>query len=119
MTPLASCKSRAFVVASSDNVATLLEDVPAGMEVRLLGEADPGRSILTRETISAAHKVALTQIKPLEPVIKYGYRIGHATCLISPGAWVHLHNCASDVDERSNTLDVQTGAPQDTREAYE
>jgi altronate hydrolase/altronate dehydratase small subunit len=47
-------------------------------------------------------------------VIKYGVRIGHATEPIAVGDWIHLHNCASDLDERSNTLEVTTGAPTDT-----
>jgi altronate dehydratase small subunit len=47
-------------------------------------------------------------------VVKYGVRIGHATQAIQRGAWVHLHNLASDFDERSGTLDLHSGAPTDT-----
>lgn len=116
---MASCEQRAFVVSPDDNVATLLEDVPAGAKVRLFGEAGTERNVIAKEAISSAHKMALVFIQNGASIMKYGYRIGHATRRISPGEWVHLHNCASDVDERSNTLDVQTGAPRDTREAYE
>jgi hypothetical protein len=28
---------------------------------------------------------------------------------------VHLHNCQSQLDERSSTLDLHTGLPGDTR----
>jgi len=37
--------------------------------------------------------------------------IGIATRRIEPGEWVHLHNCRSQLDERSGSFDVQTGAP--------
>jgi hypothetical protein len=40
--------------------------------------------------------------------------IGSASRDIAPGEWVHLHNCVSRFDERSKTLDVQTGAVTDT-----
>jgi altronate dehydratase small subunit len=40
--------------------------------------------------------------------------IGIATTAIEPGAWVHLHNCRSRVDERSSHLDLKTGAALDT-----
>ncbi len=46
--------------------------------------------------------------------MKYGVSIGYATTPIRAGQWVHLHNCASYFDERSNTLDGQTGAPTET-----
>jgi altronate dehydratase small subunit len=36
---------------------------------------------------------------------------------IEPGDWVHLHNCRSQLDERSGSFDIHTGAPEDN--AYE
>ena len=47
-------------------------------------------------------------------MIKYGFPIGHATQPIRAGDWVHLHNCASNYDSRSSTLDVHSGATTDT-----
>ncbi len=109
----------AFVISRRDNVATLLEEAKEGSAIRLLGDIESLTNLITRQDISAAHKVAIAEIEPGEPVIKYGHRIGHATRKIFIGEWVHLHNCASDVDERSNTLDIHTGAPDDSRTAYE
>ena len=34
-------------------------------------------------------------------------------CTIQQGEWVHLHNCSSRLDERSNAFDVRTGVPED------
>jgi hypothetical protein len=49
-----------------------------------------------------------------EPIVKFGVTIGLANAAIPAGAWVHLHNCSSQVDERSSHLDVKTGAALDT-----
>ena len=74
--------------------------------------------ITVAEKISRGHKLALRDIASGEAVIKFGARIGHATQAIRRGAWVHLHNLASDLDERSGTLDLHSGAPTDTASAY-
>lgn len=49
--------------------------------------------------IAAGHKIALSDIKKGEKIIKYGCPIGHATCDIPSGAWVHTHNMATDLSE--------------------
>ena len=106
---------RAFRVQPADNVATLLEDGAAGVHVEVLGAA-PGLVELL-EPVAMGHKTALTEIRAGEAVVKFGVPIGVATRAIRSGEWVHLHNCASRVDERSATLDVATGATTDM--AYE
>ena len=106
---------RAFQIQSHDNVATLIDDAPVG-PVTILG-ATPGE-IIARESISRGHKIALREIIAQQPIIKFGVSIGHATQIIQPGAWIHLHNLASDFDERSATLDLHSGAPTDTSSAY-
>ena len=70
------------------------------------------------EKIQRGHKVALKDVAADGAVIKFGIRIGHATQPIRRGAWVHLHNLASDLDQRSGTLDLHSGAPTDTASAY-
>ena len=105
---------RCFQIQPQDNVATVLDD--ASGTVQLLG-AQP-QEIQLLEKIALGHKVALRDIAPGEAVIKFGVRIGHASQPIKRGAWVHLHNLASDLDERSGTLDLHSGAPTDTAPAY-
>jgi altronate dehydratase small subunit len=106
---------RAFQIHAEDNVATLMDDAAAGT-VEIIGASKS--TVLASENISRGHKIALRDIAATEAVIKFGVRIGHATQAIPRGAWVHLHNLASDLDERSGTLDLHSGAPTDTSSAY-
>ena len=107
--------SRAFQIHVEDNVATLLDDAGLGL-IEVLG-VSPGQ-IQSLEKIARGHKIALHDIAVNEAVVKFGVRIGHATQRIKRGAWVHLHNLASDLDERSSTLDLHSGAPTDMNSAY-
>ncbi len=108
-------KPRAFQIQPHDNVATLIDDALPGA-VEVMG-ATRGE-VLATEKIERGHKVALCGLAANETVTKFGVRIGHTTRSIGRGEWVHLHNLASDLDDRSGTLDPHTGAPTDTRSAY-
>jgi altronate dehydratase small subunit len=101
----------AFQIHPSDNVATLIADAAEGDAVALMGGKGTVRAA---EAITAGHKMAIVPIASGAAVTKFGVRIGHATRDIAPGEWVHLHNLASDHDERSGSLDQETGAPTDT-----
>lgn len=70
-----------------DNVCVALNDLPKDSKVELGDE-----TIITNEEIPAGHKVALTDIKAGDPVIKYGNRIGLAKADIKKGDWIHTHN---------------------------
>jgi altronate dehydratase small subunit len=108
---------RAYQIHAQDNVATLLDDASPG-PVGLLGAAGAGAAVEAIEPVARAHKIALAHLRPGEVVTKYGVPIGRAIQPIARGAWVHLHNLASALDERSSSLDVHTGAPTDTAAAY-
>jgi altronate dehydratase small subunit len=104
---------RAFQIHPADNVATLLDD--AGAEpVQIVGAPVPLEVPLVGP-VALAHKIALRDIDAGEAILKYGVPIGIATEFIQRGEWVHLHNCRSALDERSSTLDVETGATTDMR----
>lgn len=107
---------RCFQIHVADNVATLLDDGDSGAIASVVGPK--AIEIMLTSAIARGHKVALRDIAENEAVIKYGVRIGHATKAIERGAWVHLHNLASDLDKRSGTLDLHSGAPTDTSTAY-
>ena len=101
-----------FVVHENDNVGVALTDIGPGTATA--HGAVPAHSVEVLSAVALGHKVALRTIALDEPVIKYGVRIGHACSPIEQGEWVHLHNMASDLDERSGTLDVTSGVPTDT-----
>lgn len=100
----------AFHVHASDNVATLLGDAAQCATVLIVG---PGaRTELTAsEKIAMGHKIALADIAKDEAITKFGVVIGIAMQRIKPGEWVHLHNCRSQLDERSGSFDLETGVP--------
>jgi len=103
----------AFQINAGDNVATLLEPVQPG-PVSVRGSAGD-RQVVAREPIELGHKIALDPIEKGAHIVKFGVVIGVAICTIREGAWVHLHNCGSRLDERSNAFDVHTGVPEDVR----
>jgi altronate dehydratase small subunit len=94
---------RCLRIHAADNVATMLQDANAE-SVEVLGAAAI-HTIELREPVALGHKI--------EPVVKYGVTIGIATRAIAAGDWVHLQNCRSQVDQRSQKLDPRTGAPGD------
>lgn len=104
----------AFQIKADDNVATLLSDAETGAPIEVRGEGRP-HELTASEQIQEGHKVALLPIAAGDPIVKYGTSIGTATRRIAPGGWVHLHNCRSNYDVRSSTLDVATGASTDVR----
>jgi altronate dehydratase small subunit len=100
----------AFQVHAADNVATLLGDAPEGSSVAIVGAVQKSE-LTAREKIAMGHKIALAPIAEGEAITKFGVMIGIAMRCIEIGEWVHLHNCRSQLDERSGSFDLQTGAP--------
>ena len=109
MVPMLTC----FQINPNDNTAVMLEDGTADSTIQVIG-AGEDRMITLTQAVAYGHKVALADIAQEGAVFKYGIRIGHATQPIRAGDWVHLHNCASDYDERSGSLEVASGKPTDT-----
>lgn len=81
----------ALVISDRDNVATALEPIAAGRELALMGH-----HVVVSEPIVPGHKFALTAIAEGGAIVKYGSRIGTASCAIAAGAHVHIHNVTSD-----------------------
>jgi len=102
-------KQRAFVLHHADNVATALDDLTVG-PVTLLGETTlPGAQCL--EPVKFGYKIALTDLAPGDPVVKNNVVIAEAFLEIRKGEMVHLQNIRSRFDERSGSLDHETGDP--------
>ena len=67
------------------------------------------------EEVPKGHKIALHDLAAGDQILKYGISIGSATAPVEAGRWVHLHVMRSNYDERSSHLDINTGAPKDTK----
>ncbi|EAJ9506884.1 UxaA family hydrolase [Campylobacter coli] len=72
-----------IIVNEKDNVATALRDFKKGEKVA---------NIELLNDIASGHKFALKDIKKDEIIIKYAEAIASASCDISTGEWVHIHN---------------------------
>ncbi|ECP9115731.1 UxaA family hydrolase [Campylobacter jejuni] len=74
-----------IIVNEKDNVATALRDFKKG---------EKAANIELLNDIASGHKFALKDIKKDEIIIKYAEAIASASCDISTGEWVHIHNTA-------------------------
>ncbi|EAI5920196.1 altronate hydrolase [Campylobacter coli] len=74
-----------IIVNEKDNVATALRNFKKGEKVA---------NIVLLNDIASGHKFALKDIKKDEVIIKYAEAIASASCDISTGEWVHIHNTA-------------------------
>ncbi len=80
----------ALHIFEKDTVAVALHDLKKGQVIN---------GVTLIEDIKTAHKFALVDIKKGENIIKYGYPIGHATCDIKKGSWVHTHNVKTNLND--------------------
>ena len=79
------------VMAPGDNVGIATRDIAAGEFARALG----GREQAASERIPLGHKIALVDITPDGPIMRFGVPVGVATAPVAAGCLVHVHNVAS------------------------
>ena len=82
---------RALLMHPSDNVATAVDEVQAGEEVRIPIGKDY-RTLTAVEAIPFGFKIALEDIPRHAVIRKYGETIGTAGQPIPRGTLVHIHN---------------------------
>src|SRR5207245_3135294 len=81
----------AVALDSKDNVATSLRPLSSGSDIQISSsEGDIKMQVI--EDIPPGHKLALSNIKSGEHVMKFGEVIGVATKDIRKGTHVHIHN---------------------------
>jgi (2R)-sulfolactate sulfo-lyase subunit alpha len=69
------------------------EDAVSGRELTgWIMETDETVSITAMEDIPLGHKLALSDIKKGDTIIKYGHDIGRAVADIPKGRHAHVHN---------------------------
>jgi altronate dehydratase small subunit len=88
---------RALIIHPSDNVANLIGPGTQGasVECTVEGHADK-KTVALLDDIPSNHKFAPVDIKAGQPIIKYGFCIGKASCDIRKGQYVHIHNIESN-----------------------
>lgn len=89
--PHPEAATRAIVLSSQDNVATVLTGAAIGL---VLGYE--GGVVTCVENVPPGHKIALVPIRKGAEIIKFGVPIGSATRDIRPGEHVHIHNVMSN-----------------------
>ena len=90
------CTRNAIICHPKDNVAMVTFPAKPGM----LLSFSKRKQIIAKQDIPFAHKIALRNIRKGNPVIKYGERIGKASCDIKTGEWVHIHNVVGERGKR-------------------
>jgi len=87
-------KRHALVIKIQDNVATAIQDLPAGLEA-VVGIDEEILSIRLIQAIALGHKFAIRDIARGEDVLKYNCVIGRATRDIKIGEHAHVQNMES------------------------
>lgn len=80
-----------LILDTRDNIAVCLTDIAAGEVI-----SQDGLEITVKNAIPRGHKIATAAIRKEDGIIKYGERMGHATCDIAIGEHVHVHNILGD-----------------------
>ncbi|MGK7863683.1 UxaA family hydrolase [Falsiroseomonas sp. E2-1-a4] len=99
-----------------DNVVVARIDIEPGTSI-------PGENMLARNAVPAGYKIATTQLRKGDPVLKYQVTIGFAAEDIPAGTMVHAHN----IDFREFDRDYAIGRdyrpvemiPEDQRKTFE
>jgi (2R)-sulfolactate sulfo-lyase subunit alpha len=72
----------------------VVEDIQPNKELTgWIMETDETIKIQALDAVPLGHKIALTNIKNGDTVLKYGYDVGKAVADIPQGRHVHVHNC--------------------------
>lgn len=74
-----------------DNVLVCCRMVRAGEVLSI-----DGLDVVITQNVELGHKVARSDLRPGDKVIKYGAPIGSMTQSASAGGWIHMHNMKSD-----------------------
>ena len=82
---------RSLIIDPKDTVAVLLENAQKGDTVE-----SPGGIVTLLDDIEFAHKAAIVDHIPKQPVYKYGHEIGYTENAVHKGSWIHNHNMRCD-----------------------
>ncbi|MCH7852777.1 MAG: UxaA family hydrolase [Proteobacteria bacterium] len=77
-----------------DNVGVVVvENLQAGDEMYcIVTEDDSNFTLRVKQDVPIGHKVALTDLKEGDTIVKYGEDIGRVIAPVATGEHVHVHN---------------------------
>ncbi|GMQ90040.1 MAG: UxaA family hydrolase [Gammaproteobacteria bacterium] len=83
-----------LVHENADTVGVVVvENIQSGQDLSgWVMESDETIQVKSMDAIPLGHKIALTDIKEGDTLIKYGHDIGRSTAGIGKGHHVHVHN---------------------------
>ena len=80
----------------ADNVVTVVEQTEPGDTIEYRTPGSHAR-LESLDAVPFGHKVAISDVRPGEEIVKYNQTIGTASELIGKGRHVHVHNVRSAV----------------------
>ncbi|MEM1546626.1 MAG: UxaA family hydrolase [Candidatus Methanomethylicia archaeon] len=87
---------KAIKMNPKDNVATAIENIGLGSIVVIISaDGEVVDRVEAKREVPFGHKIAITNIKSGENIVKYGETIGRAIRDIERGEYVHIHNIES------------------------
>ncbi|BBA52650.1 hypothetical protein FV113G1_30010 [Fusobacterium varium] len=89
---------KALSINDMDNVIVAIEPITRGEIIKYKDKKNNIKEIEVLEDIIIYHKIATSDIKQNEVVIKYGEHIGKAVTNIKKGTHVHVHNTTSETN---------------------
>ena len=89
-TPTTAPASGLLLMSPEDNCLIARLELKAGASVEI-----DGRAVTLAQDIHLGHKVARRDLRPGDPVLRYGAIIGKASAPIAAGAHIHTHNLES------------------------
>ena len=82
-----------LVHEKADNVGVATVDIKTGEKAKgIYMDSQKPVQVKALQDIPLGHKIALTQFKKDDSVIKYGHDIGRVVAGIKTGEHVHIHN---------------------------
>lgn len=82
----------AVIISEKDNVIVAIEPIKKDDTVEYKDLDGEIKQVKALDDVKIYHKLAITDIKKEEPIIKYGEHIGFALNDIKAGQHVHDHN---------------------------
>lgn len=93
--------SNVIKISPEDNVGVVIEEIKKGDQLKFTDHDGNNVEAKALDDIRIYHKVAITEIKADDHVVKYGEHIGVAGKDITVGEHVHTHNVLDNREDLS------------------